>query len=212
MSKKPEEDVTSEAPLPPQLTLLCASLVKLGDRLADAFDSNPERHSVAYQRARYIHALKAMSDFLRANNAPLHFAQQLNRLAVAISDLNEGRTDALLAPTPTGGVNPGAPSAQWLGRANAGLGMAALITAGKTRKAAAKEAERTTGIDVSKLLSWYDEFRKPPDRSRIKNLLARALFDNGQQMIEVVMKDVCAARALADHFLALAARQLRNQN
>jgi len=60
---------------------------------------------VDYERARYIHAIRAMSDFLRANNAPLHFAQQFNRLAVAISDLNEGRTDALLAPTPTGGVD-----------------------------------------------------------------------------------------------------------
>jgi hypothetical protein len=212
MSKKPKKDVTSTAPLPPQLTLLRASLVNLGDKLADAFDSNPERHSVDYERARYIHALRAMSDFLRANNAPLHYAQRLNRLAVALSDLNGGRVDALLAPTPTGGVNPGAPTAQWLGRANVALGMAALIAAGKTRKPAAKEAERTTGIDVSKLLSWYDEFRKRPDKSRIKNFLARALFDNGQQMIEGVMQDVPAARALAGHFLALAARQLRNQS
>jgi hypothetical protein len=212
MSKKPRKDLTSAAPLPPQLTLLLASLVKLGDKLAAAFDSNPEQHSVYDERARYIQALRAMSDFLRANKAPLHFSQQFNRLAVAISDLNEGRTDTLLAPTPTGGVNPGAQTAQWLGRANVALGMAALIAAGKTRKPAAKEAERTTGIDVSKLLSWYDEFRKPPDRSRIKNFLARALFDNGQQMIELVMQDVPAARALADHFLALAARQLRNQS
>jgi hypothetical protein len=63
------------------------------------------------------------------------------RLAVAISDLNEGRTDALLAPTPTGGVNPGVPTAQWLGRANVALGMVALIAAGNTRKLAAKEGQ-----------------------------------------------------------------------
>lgn len=208
----PKKDTTGAAPVPHQLKILLASLVKLGDKLADAFDSNPERRSAEYERARYVHALGAMSDFLRANNAPLHFAQQLNRLAVAISDLNEGRTDALLARTQTGGVNPGAQTARWLGRANVALGMAALIAAGDTRKLAAKEAKRTTGIDVSKLLSWYDEFRKPPDSSRIKNFLARALFDNGQQMIEVVRQDVPAARALANHFLALAARQLRNQS
>ena len=121
----PKKDTTGAAPLPPHKKLL-ASLVKLDEKLADAFDRNPERHWVEYERARYIHALGAMSDFLRTNDAPLHFAQQLNRLAVAISDLNEGRTDALLAPTPTGGVNPGAQTAQWLGRANVALGMAAL--------------------------------------------------------------------------------------
>jgi hypothetical protein len=83
----------------------------LGDKLADAFDSNPERHSVDYERARYLHALRAMSDILRANNAPLHYAQRLNRLAVSLSDLNGGRVDA------------GAPTAQWLGRANVALGI-----------------------------------------------------------------------------------------
>jgi hypothetical protein len=208
----PKKNTTGAAPLPPQLKILLASIVKLDEKLADAFDKNPERYSVEYQRARYISALRAMSDFLRANNAPLHFAQQLNRLAVAIYDLNEGRTDALLAPTPTGGVNPGAQTAQWLGRANVALGMAALVAGGKTRKLAAKEAKRITGIDVSKLLSWYDEFRKPVETTRIKNALARALFENAQQMIEVVMQDVPAARTLADHFFALAAVQLRKQS
>ena len=208
----PKKNTTGAAPLPPQLKILLASMVKLDEKLADAFDKNPERYSVEYQRARYIHALRAMSDFLRANNAPLHFAQQLNRLAVAIYDLNEGRTDALLAPTPTGGVNPGAQTAQWLGRANVALGMAALVAGGETRKLAAKEAKRITGVDVSKLLGWYDEFRKPVERTRTKNALARALFENGQRMIEVVMQDVPAARTLADHFFALAAVQLRKQS
>ena len=208
----PKKDTTSAAPLPPQLKILLASMVKLNEKLADAFDRNPERHLVEYERARYIYALRAMSDFLRTNDAPLHFAQQLNRLAVAIYDLNEGRTDALLAPTPTGGVNPGAQTAQWLGRANVALGMAALVAGGKTRKLAAKEAKRITGIDVSKLLSWYDEFRKPVERTRIKNTLACSLFENGQQMIDVAMQDFPAARTLADHFFARAAVQLRKQS
>jgi hypothetical protein len=208
----PKKDTTGAAPLQPQLKILLASMVKLDEKLAVAFDSNPERHWVEYERARYIHALRAISAFLRTNNAPVHFAQQLNRLAVAIYDLNEGRTDALLAPTPTGGVNPGAQTAQWLGRANVALGMAALVAAGKTRKTAAKEAKRITGIDVSKLLSWYDEFCKPVERSRTKNALARALFENGQQMIGLVMPDVPAARPLADHFFARGAEQLQKQS
>jgi hypothetical protein len=208
----PKKETTGAAPLPPQLKILLASMVKLREKLEDAFDSNPERHLVEYERARYIHALRAMSDFLRTNNAPLHFAQRLHRLAVAIYDLNEGRTDALLAPTPTGGVNPGAQTAQWLGRANVALGMAALVATGKTRKPAAEEAKRITGIDVSKLLNWYDEFCKPVETTRIKNALARALFEDGQQMIEVFIQNVPAARALADHFFALAAVQLRKQS
>jgi hypothetical protein len=82
--------------------------------------------------------------------------------------------------------------------------------AGRRTSAVDEEAKRITGIDLSKLLSWYDEFCKPMERTRIKN--ARALFENGQQMIEVVMQDVPAARALGDHFFALAAVQLRKQS
>ena len=79
-------------------------------------------------------------------------------------------------------------------------------------KTAAKEAKSITGIDVSKLLSWYDEFCKPVERSRTKNALARALFENGQQMIGLVMPDVPAARPLADHFFARGAEQLQKQS
>jgi hypothetical protein len=169
---------------------------------------------VEYERARYVHALRAVSDFLRANNAPLHYAQGLQRLAIAIADLNEGKTDRLLEPTPTGGVNPGGVTAEWLDRANVSLGMAALITGGlvASRREAALKAKRATGIEVSKLLSWYDEFRKPPNKSRIKNSLARALFDQGQQVIELVMQDVVKARALAHHFFVLAAIGFRKQS
>jgi hypothetical protein len=179
---------------------------------AFALQSKDDRSQAEHERARYIHALKAMSDFLRANNAPLHYRQRLHYLAIALNDLNEGKVDGLLEPTPTGGVNPGSVTSQWLGRANVALGMAALTAAGNTRNQAAKEAQRTTGIDVSKLLNWYDEFRKPPDKSRIKNSLARALFDDGRGMIEVVMQDIPAAPALADHFFARAAAHLRNQS
>ena len=108
----PKKNTTGAAPLPPQLKILLASMVKLADTLRDAFDSNPERADVEYERARYVHALRAVSNFLRANNAPLHYAQRLHRLAIAIADLNEGKTDRLLEPTPTGGVNPGGVTAE----------------------------------------------------------------------------------------------------
>src|SRR5271166_373843 len=76
------------AVIPMTSKILLASMVKLADGLERAFDSNAERDDWAgYERARYVHALRAMSDFLRANNAPLRYAQRLNRLAVALADL-----------------------------------------------------------------------------------------------------------------------------
>ena len=157
-----------------------------------------------------------MSDFLRANNAPLQYAQRLpQRLAIAVADLNEGKTDRLLEPTPTGGVNPGDVTAEWLDQSQClPLGMAALITGGLVagRREAALKAKRATGIEVSKLLSWYDEFRKPPNKSRIKNSLARALFDQGQLVIELVTQDAVKLRALARHFFVPAAIGFRKQS
>ena len=209
-----KEDTTGRALYPPQLKTMLTSLAKLHAEFEHAFTSpRKDNYSKAeHERAQYIHSLKAISNFLRANNAPLHYAQRLFYLAIALNDLNEGKVDPLLEPRSTGGVNPGSVTSQCLGQANVALGMAALTAAGNTRNQAAKEAQRTIGIDVSKLLNWYDEFRKPPDKSRIKNSLARALFDSGRGMIEVVIQDIPAARALADHFFARAAAHLRNQS
>jgi hypothetical protein len=190
-------------------TILFTSVVKLGDELAVAFESVSARDDVEYERARYIHALRALSDFLRANGAPLHYAQRLNRLAVVLSDLNEGKTDWLVAQSSFGSVNAGASTTEWVGRANAALGMAALAAAGNTRKQAAKQAERATGIAASRLISWYDEFRKPIEKSKITNSLARALFDHAKGLIP--LQDVHVAQKLADRFFRLAAAQLQKQ-
>ena len=187
-------------------TILRASLVKLGEELAVAFESVARRDDVEYERARYIHALSAVSSF---NNAPLNYAQRLHRLAVALSDLNEGKTDSLLAQSSFGGVNAGATTAEWVGRANAALGMAALVAAGNTRKQAAKQAEQATGIAASRLISWYDEFRKPAEKSKTSNSLARALFDNVMGLLP--LQNVHAAQKLADHFFGLAAVQFQKQ-
>jgi hypothetical protein len=190
-------------------TTLRASLVKLGEELAAAFDSDAARDDVEYNRARYIHGLRAFSDFLRANGAPPHYAQRLYRLAVALMDLNDGKTDELLVPSSFGSVNPGAATTEWVGRANAALGMAALIAVGNTRKQAAQQAEQVTAIAASRLLSWYDEFRKPIEKSKISNWLARALFDNALPLASLQNGD--EAQKLADHFFGLAAARLQKQ-
>jgi hypothetical protein len=201
----------SAPPTQPEL-ILRASLVRLGEELASAFDSDLARNEVEYERARYIHALRAMSDFLRANRAPLQYRQRLNRLSVALSDLNDGKTDALLAQSSFGGVNAGDTTAEWTGRAYAALGMAALVAAGANRPKAAETAQRKIGGDVEKktYLSWYDQFRAPAEKSKTKNWLARALFDNGQSLIDPKITPA-AAKKLADYFFARAATQLRKQ-
>jgi hypothetical protein len=40
--------------------ILLKSLVKLGDELERAFDSERDRKDVEYERARYIHAIRAI--------------------------------------------------------------------------------------------------------------------------------------------------------
>jgi len=194
------------------MNALVVSIVTFSDELEKAFDTDPERQEVEYERARYIHALRAISDFLRANNAPLRYAQRWNRLAVAFDDANRGIRDELFTPTSFGSLNPGAPTVDWVASANAALGMAALFAGGATRKVAAKTARRKIGayIEETTYLSWFDEFRKPADTSKIKNLLARALFDSGQSLIDPMISP-SAATKLADYFFNCAAVQLRKQ-
>ena len=94
-----ESTIIEDAREPSPLNALLVSMVTLSEGLEKAFDSDSDRKDEASERARYIHALRAMSDFLRANNAPLRYAQRWNRLAVALNDLNEGKVDELLAPS-----------------------------------------------------------------------------------------------------------------
>jgi hypothetical protein len=210
-SSKHKANLGVRRPDDAQRTLL-TSLVKLDDELADAFESDPERKDVERERARYIHAITAMSNFLRANNAPLTYTQQLLRLAGALSDLNEGKTDALLKQSTYGSLNAGDTTAEWIGRAHAALGMDVLVAAGETRKKAAEKAKKTIGADadVKTLISWYDQFRKSPEKSKTRNLLARAMFENGRSLIPRQISPT-AAKKLADHFFTRAANQLRKQ-
>jgi hypothetical protein len=194
------------------LNALVVSLVTLSDNLGKAFDTDPERKDVESERARYIHALRAISDFLRTNNAPLRYAQRWNRLAVALNDANYGIADKLLAPSSFGSLNAGDPTVEWTARAQAALGMAALIAGGATRPQAAQIAQRKIGghIEAKTYLSWWDQFIAPAERSKTKNSLARALFDGGRSLIDPEISS-SAATKLADTFFERAAIQLRKQ-
>ena len=70
----------------------------------------------------------------RTQCAALRYATtSFNRLAVAIADLNEGRTDrAAGADAYRWGQPRRRQTAEWLGRANVALGMAALVAGGET--------------------------------------------------------------------------------
>jgi hypothetical protein len=210
-----DHDDPEDAREPSPLNALLVSMVTLTEGLEKAFDSESDRKDVEYERVRYVHALHAISDFLRANNAPLHYAQRLRRLAIALNDANEGRADPLLVPTSFGGVNTGAPTVDWEARANAALGMAVLAARGAKRREAAETARRKIGADinVTTYLSWYDQFRSPAKKSKIQNAQARALFDNGRSLIDPDISP-SAARKLSDYFFKLADTQLmrRAQN
>jgi hypothetical protein len=189
--------------------ILLAAMVKLGDSLETAFGSASSRNDVEYERARFVHALSAFSEFLRENDAPTLYSQRLHRLAIALSDLNEGKTDPLVAQSSYGSVNAGQTTAEWIGRSNAALGIAALVTTGSTRKQAATQAERATGIKTSRLLSWYDEFRKPVGKSKTTNSLARARFADLSEFIVILHGP--EAQKLADHFFKRATEELQKQ-
>jgi len=207
-----DHDDIEDAREPSPLNALLVSMVTLSEGLEKAFDSDSDRKDEASERARYIHALRAMSDFLRANNAPLRYAQRWNRLAVALNDLNEGKVDELLAPSSFGGLNPGDPTIEWTARADAALGMAALVAGGATRAEAARKAQRKIGgdIEAKTCRSWFDQFRAPAEKSKTKNSLARALFDSGRSLIDPKISSSAAVK-LADYFFERAATQLRKQ-
>jgi hypothetical protein len=120
-----DQDDLENAGKPSPMNALLVSIVALSNELEKAFDTDPARKDVEYERARYIHALRAISDFLRANNAPLRYAQRWNRLAVAFHDANRGVWDELFTPTSFGSLNAGTPTVEWVAGVNAALGMAA---------------------------------------------------------------------------------------
>jgi hypothetical protein len=209
------DDVDEETREQSPLDALTVSMVTLAGGLEKAFDSETDRQDVGYERLRYMHALNAISVFLRENGAPLHYSRRLHRLAMALNDANEGRADPLFVPTSFGGVNTGVPTVDWEARANAALGMAVLIAGGTRRLKAAETARNKIGADINvkTYLSWYDQFRSPAERSKIKNAQARALFDNGRSLIDPDISP-SAAEKLSDYFFKLADTQLmrRAQN
>src|SRR6516162_4166112 len=200
------EDVREPSPL----NALRVSIVTLSEGLEKAFDSQSDRKDVEYERVRFIHALHAISDFLRANNAPLRYAQRWNRLAVALNDANDARADPLLAPSSFGSLNAADPTVEWLARADAALGMAALVAGGASRVEAAKMAQRKIGgdIEAKTYLSWFDQFRASAEKSKTKNSLARTWFDNGRSLIAPEISSPAATK-LARFFFKRAAIQLR---
>jgi hypothetical protein len=210
----------------PELAALQLIVARLGNELELAFNSNPERNWPEYERARYIHALATIAKFLGANTKSQDIAKRFWRLSVALADLDRGAVDPLLAPTATGGVNPGDDSWTRCARAKVALGIHALILAGLTRKLAAEEAaakfpeisklaafERENSSPTkTKILNWYDDFKKPAGTGRT---IARAIFEDGRRLLDdLATQDLTAQnlRAIAKVYLQQASAEgLRKQ-
>jgi hypothetical protein len=196
-------------------------IVDLKEKMARAFETTGER-SWKYERARYVHALKAFSTFLGQVEAP-SYRVHLYRLALALDDLNHGAVDPLLRPVETGGTKKHNTSWAWCARAHISVGIFALLKAGLTRAAAAEYAARgfpeikeLAGLNrripsstETKVLSWFDDFSKG-GRSKIKNQQALAIFASGQQEIEKLPPDAKELHSIANRSFASAVRSVRD--
>jgi hypothetical protein len=176
--------------------------------LRRAFDSAKPASSpvkdAPYERARYVNALKAVSDLIKATSGQKQHMKCFYRLALALEDLNYDIVDPLLKPT-LGRTKQHA-SSTWCARANVALGILALIRSTMARpagpmkrKEAAKQAARDfaeisklAGVSrreptstETKILSWYDDFMS----GKVKNRQATALFNDGRQAIEHLVGD-----------------------
>jgi hypothetical protein len=189
----------------------------LKSNLAVAFDSQSDDQSARYERARYAHAFKAISNFLKEIGIT-SYQKRLYRLALAFDDLNRGTVDPLLEPVETGGTKKLNVSWVWCARANISIGILALLKAGLTRKDAAETAARefpkigdlagqvsraNPSSTATKILSWYDDLNKG-DRSKIKNPQALTLFAAGKQEIEKLPKNADRLRKAANRMFVSA--------
>jgi hypothetical protein len=191
------------------------AITTLKSGLALAFDSPSDNPSSKYERARYAHALKAISTFLKEVGIA-SYQMRFYRLALALDDLNHGSVDPLLEPVKTGSAKNRNVSWVWCARAHVSVGILALLRAGLSRKNAAQRAARkfpeikelvgrtTPSSTTTKILSWYDDFNKG-DRSKIKNRQALAMFASGKQEIDKLPKDADLYNA-AHRMFALALR------
>jgi hypothetical protein len=174
-----------------ELAELLQVLAKLGNALDVAFTNDRERNSPEDERARYIFALTEVSKFLHAATASRIPSKRFYDLAVALADLEFGRTDPLLKPSTPG--TSASPTRIWCARARVAVVIHAFISAGHTREEAAKkvagifpeidslaafERKNSSSPDWRKALNWYDQFKKA--NSKI-NPVARSIFELGSK-------------------------------
>jgi hypothetical protein len=161
---------------------LAALLASFGRELELAFNSFPEGNSPAHKRKRYILALRVIAKFFRASPGSPNLSRCFFELATALRDLNYGVVDPLLKPSSS---QSGDATAEWCKRATAASQVRLLVLDGLTRKEAGKKVAEELRKKPSSILSWYDEFRKPAGQSKIKNPIARSIFDDHQQLFSV---------------------------
>ena len=128
-----------------------AHIIRLFDRLDQAFNDGLP-NTVENERRRLAGAAWSIATFLGKSGFDLPFAQRFFELASAIEDLNLGIRTELLTPLAQGSRRTPDPAEEWRARACVALALEALIGAGRTREAAAKEIARRF-LDVQKLIN-----------------------------------------------------------
>jgi hypothetical protein len=162
--------------------LLHEKLSRLRSNLDTAFA--PTQNGV--ERHRYMLALIAIASFFDGISELDNHAIRFAELAVALGDLDHGTIHSLLRAERIANRTPDS-TQKWIGRAHVAISVEALILGGQTRENAAKQiaaqypsifalATRKAKNLRSAVLGWHREF----DRGRVKNDLAKNIFDIGR--------------------------------
>jgi hypothetical protein len=163
---------------------------QLAERLNRAFTAAP---IVSDERHRYVNALLAIAKFFDGMGLFDTCAQKFATLAAALNDLDNGIVRPVLKPKPVENRIPD-PIEVWVGRAYVAIAIEVLINAGnKTDEAKlfiqAREYSPLSVLATKKAdnlwtagLEWRHRFRQ----NRIKNVVAKKVFDAGNRHLKTL--------------------------
>ena len=162
----------------------------LAERLSRAFTALP---IVGDERHRYVNALLAIAKFFEGLGPFDTYAEKFITLAAALNDLDNGIVRPVLKPKPVENRIPD-PIEVWVGRAYVAIAIEALIKAGNKADEAklfiqAREYSPLSALATKKAdnlwtagREWRHRFR----RNRIKNVVAKKVFEAGHRHLKTL--------------------------
>jgi hypothetical protein len=169
---------------------------QLAERLNRAFTAAP---IVGDERHRYVNALLAIAKFFDGLGLFDPYAEKFATLAAALNDLDNGIVREMLRPTHVENRIPD-PTEVWVGRAYVAIAIEALIKAEALIKVGNRLAEAKLFIQAREYsplsalaakkanslwtagLEWRHRFRQ----NRIKNVVAKKVFDAGNRHLKTL--------------------------